>query len=106
MGPTDVAAIHCNIEVEHQNGFVQLRGRIVSDVEIDGDYRLDIRKSGRSGGASNSVQAGDFHARPHEPVSVGATILNTEPGMRLVAYFTAQAADKSLSCSSQQEISP
>ena len=105
MGPTDVAAIHCSVEVEHQNGFVQLRGRIVSDVEIDGDYRLDIRKSGRSGSASKSIQAGDFHARPNEPVSVGATILNTEPGMRLVAYFTVQAADKSQPCSSEREIS-
>ncbi len=44
MGPTNVAAIHCNVDVVHQNGFVQLRGRVVSAVEIDGNYRLDIRK--------------------------------------------------------------
>ena len=101
MGPTDIAAIQCSVDVKHQNGFVQLRGRIVSGVEIDGNYRLDIRKSTRFGGASTSIQAGDFRASPNEPVSVGHTILNTEPGARLVAYFTVQAAGNS--CSSERE---
>jgi hypothetical protein len=105
MGPTDVAAIHCTIDVEHRNGFVQLRGRVVSAVEIDGNYRLDIRKDSRSGGATKAIQAGEFHAMPNEPVFVGAGSFNIEAGMRLVAYFTVQAAGESQSCSSEREIS-
>lgn len=105
MGPTNVAAIHCNVDVVHQNGFVQLRGRVVSAVEIDGNYRLDIRKDSRSGGATNAIQAGEFHAMPNEPVFVGVSSFNTEAGMRLVAYFTVQAGGESQSCSSEREVS-
>ena len=62
MGPADVAAIHCSVDVEHQTGGVSLRGRIISAIEADGNYRLDIRLRSRSG-ASNVNQAGQFHAK-------------------------------------------
>ena len=84
MGPADVAAIHCSVDVEHQNGGVSLRGRVVSAIETDGNYRLDIRLRSRSG-ASNVSQAGQFHAKPNEPVFVGFANLNAGAGTRLVA---------------------
>ena len=29
MGPTDVVAIHCSVDVEHQSDGVLLRGRVI-----------------------------------------------------------------------------
>ena len=79
MGPADVAAIHCSADVEHQNGGVLLRGRVVSAIETDGNYRLDIHLRNQSG-ASNVSQAGQFHAKTNEPVFVGFANLNTGRG--------------------------
>ena len=103
MGPTDAPAIHCSIEVDHQSGGVSLRGRVVSAVETDGNYRLEIRSHSRSS-SSNVSQAGQFHATPNKPVFVGFANLNTGAGMRLVARLTVQAGD-SRSCKAEQEIS-
>ena len=103
MGPTDAPAIHCSIDVEHQSGGVSLRGRVVSAVETNGDYRLEIRSHRRSSSSSVS-QAGQFHAKPNKPVFVGFANLNTGAGMRLVARLTVQAGD-SRSCKAEREIS-
>ena len=103
MGPTDAPAIHCSIDVEHQSGGVSLRGRVVSATETDGNYRLDIRLRSRSS-SSNVSQAGQFHAKPNEPVFVGLANLSTGAGTRLVARLSVQAGD-SRSCKAEREIS-
>ena len=104
MGPTDAPAIHCSIDVEHQSGGVSLRGRVVSPIETDGNYRLDIRLRSRSG-ASNVSQAGQFHAKPNETVFVGFANLNAGAGSRLVARLTVQTAGDSRSCKAERDIS-
>ena len=104
MGPADVAAIHCSVDVEHQRDGVLLRGRVVSAIEADGNYRLDIRLRSRSS-SSNVSQAGQFHAKPNEPVFVGLANLSTGAGTRLVARLTVQAAGGSHSCKAEREIS-
>ena len=104
MGPADVAAIHCSIDVEHQNSGVSLRGRVVSAVETDGDYRLEIRSHSPSS-SSNVSQAGQFHAKPNGPVFVGFANLNIGAGMRLVARLTVQGGGDSRSCKAEREIS-
>ena len=67
MGATDAPAIHCSIDAEHQNGGVLLRGRVVSAIETDGNYRLDIHSRSRSG-ASN---VRGFLSRIADNASVG-----------------------------------
>ena len=104
MGPTDAPAIYCSIDVEHQSGGVSLRGRVVSAIETDGRYRLEILSTSRSA-SSNVSQAGQFHAKPNEPVFVGLANLSTGAGTRLVAHLTVQAAGESRSCKSDREIS-
>lgn len=104
MGPTDAPSIHCSIDAEYQSGGVSLRGRVVSAIETNGHYRLEIRSHNRSG-SSNVSQAGQFHAKPNEPVFVGVANLNTGAGMRLVAHLTVQGGGDNRSCKAEREIS-
>ena len=104
MGLSDAPAIHCSIDVEHQSGSVSLRGRVISAVETEGDYRLEIRSYSRSS-SSNVSQAGQFRVKPNKPVFVGFANLNTDAGVRLVARLIVQAGGDSRSCKTEREIS-
>jgi hypothetical protein len=104
MEPTETSAIHCSIDVEHQSGSVSLRGRVVSSIEVDGNYRLEIRSDNRLG-SSNVRQAGQFHANANERVFVGFANFNTGARMRLVAGLTVKTSGANRSCKAEQEIS-
>lgn len=98
------AAIQCSLDVEHRSANVVLRGRIVSAIETDGSYRLEIVKTSRSG-SSNINQSGTFQAKANQPLFVGMANLDAGPGTRLVAHFVVRAAGQDHECKSEKEIS-
>ena len=64
---------------------MSLRGRVVSAIETDGNYRVDIRLRGaQSVRRLDLSQAGQFHAKPNEPVFVGASHAPHGDAMRLL----------------------
>ncbi|RTL80095.1 MAG: hypothetical protein EKK29_20145 [Hyphomicrobiales bacterium] len=103
MAPTDAPAIHCNIEVVHQNGSVALRVRVVSASATSGDYTLEVQSRGPSG-SSDVSQAGAFSGKPEVPIFVGLAGLIMTSGTRSVARLTVQTAD-ARSCSAERVIS-
>ncbi len=103
MASSGTPAVHCNIEVVHQNGSVSLRGRIVSSTATSGDYTLEVQSRGPSG-SSDVSQAGTFSGKPEVPVFVGLASLTMSSGTRLVARLTVQTTD-ARSCSAERVIS-
>jgi YD repeat-containing protein len=99
------ASIQCSVEVEREAGAVRLRGRVVSLHDAQGDYRLQIIKSGRSG-SSRIAQGGRFEAKARVPAYVGSATLDFGATTRVSARLTIASGDKTYSCETHEEGRP
>jgi len=84
----------CAVIAEARGGASVISGRIFSDREISGRYRLAAVRQGA--GSSSSTQSGDFRATPESPAVVGTIVLGGSGTTRV--ELTAHTDDEVVSC--------
>ena|SRR5665647_1480639 len=100
MAPVEQSPpIICSIVQQEIGDRVQLRGRLTSREEAQGDYSFRIVKTGPSG-SSTINQGGPFSAPANTETLVGLASFNLEPGARFTVEFSLRGADQTRICES------
>ncbi len=89
--------IICSIVRQESGGRVQLRGRLTSRKETEGNYSFRVVKTGPSG-SSTINQGGAFSALANTETQVGFASFNIEPGARFAAEFSLRVGDRTYNC--------
>ena len=89
--------IVCTLAQDSFDGGVRLRGRVVSEQDAHGEYRLKVRKTGPSG-STNLNQKGPFSAPANTETYVGSTNISLEQGAQYEVQFVIEVSGKTYQC--------
>jgi hypothetical protein len=94
---TASAPLACEIRATPVSGGVELEGIVTTTRPLTGTYEFEVRKVGRAG-TSNSMQSGEFEARPGEEAGVGVVGLSLERGAAFDAKLVLRWQGEEVSC--------
>ena len=89
--------IVCSIVQQHVGDRVQVRGRVVSSQEAQGDFSLQVIKSGSSG-ASTINQSGTFSIHAGREKFLGLAVFNIEQGVHFGAELRVRVDKQTYTC--------
>jgi hypothetical protein len=89
--------IVCTLAEDSVSGGVRLRGRVVSQQDAHGEYRLKVKKIGPSG-STNLNQKGAFSAPAKTETYVGSTNISLEQGAQYEVQFAIDVDGKTYQC--------
>jgi|SRR5215469_10065471 hypothetical protein len=89
--------IVCTLAQDSIGGGVRLRGRVVSQQDAHGEYRLKVKKTGPSG-STNLNQKGAFSALANTETYVGSTNISLEQGAQYEVQFAIEVNGKTYQC--------
>lgn len=100
--PAETAAapsggVSCKIKAVPSRGGVRLEGVATAKSPVSGSYELKVTTGG-GGGSSNTVQSGEFTARPGEESTLGEVSLALESGSFYSAVLTLKWSGGSTKC--------
>jgi hypothetical protein len=89
--------IICSIVQEEIGNRLQLRGRVISRQQTQGNYSLHVTKNGPSG-SSTIAQSGTFSTSANAEAMLGLASFNMEPAAHFRANFSLRVGEQTYSC--------
>jgi hypothetical protein len=94
--------IVCSIVQQQVGHRVQVRGRVVGRQEAQGNFSLQVIKSGPSGSSTIS-QSGTFSINAGREKLLGLAVFNTEPGVHFTAELSLRVDRQTFTCKTSDE---
>ncbi len=89
--------IVCSIVQKEIGNRLELRGRVISRQETQGNFSLHVIKNGPSG-SSTIAQSGTFSTSANAETMLGLASFNMELGAHFRANFSLRAGEQTYSC--------
>jgi len=96
---SQVLAIGCRIRVTAEGEAIRIEAVATSREDVNGNYRLDIRKSSADG-ASHNIQSGKFSLEANKEEILSTTFLGASDAGHFQARLVIDSNSGSVSCSS------
>ena len=94
-----VMAVGCRIRVTAEGEAIRIEAVATSREDVNGNYRLDIRKNSPSG-ASHNTQSGKFSLEANKEEVLSTTFLGASDAGHFQARLVIDSNSGSVSCSS------
>ena len=94
-----VMAVGCRIRVTAEGEAIRIEAVATSRLDVNGSYRLDIRKNSADG-SSHNIQSGRFSLEANKEEILSTTFLGASDAGRFQARLVIDSNSGSVSCSS------
>ncbi|SHN82686.1 curli-like amyloid fiber formation chaperone CsgH [Bradyrhizobium erythrophlei] len=94
-----VMAVGCRIRVTAEGEAIRIEAVATSRLDVNGSYRLDIRKNSADG-SSHNIQSGKFSLEANKEEILSTTFLGASDAGHFQARLVIDSNSGSVSCSS------
>jgi len=94
-----VMAVGCRIRVTAEGEAIRIEAVATSRLDVNGSYRLDIRKNSADG-SSHNIQSGKFSLEANKEEVLSTTFLGASDAGHFQARLVIDSNSGSVSCSS------